>query len=57
MIKTTVQTVGFMGAGLILGSRKNQGLCGGEPLATGGHFTVVDFGVGTGVQRTEGSLE
>ena len=57
MVKTTVQAAGLVGAGFLYGSGRNGGLCGGAPLATGGHLAVVCFGVRAGAEGTEGSLE
>ena len=56
VVKTTIQPVEFVGTGLTLGSRKNGGVFGGGPLATGGHFMMVGFGMGSRAQRAEGSL-
>ena len=57
MVKTTVQAAGFVGAGFLRGGGRNGGLCGGAPLAAGGHLAVVRFGVRAGAEGTEGSLE
>ena len=57
MIKTTVQAVGFVGAGFVFRCRENGWLCSGAPLATGGHLTMIRFGVRTRAKRAEGSLE
>ena len=57
MVETTVQATGFVGAGFLRGSGRNGRLCGGAPLAAGGHLAVVSFGVRTGAKGTEGSLE
>ena len=57
MVETTVQAAGFVGAGFTFGSRENGRLCSREPLAAGGHFMVVGFGVGSGAKWADGSLE
>ena len=57
VVETTVQAAGLVGAGFLCGGGRNRRLCGGEPLATGGHLAMVRFGVGTGAEGAEGSLE
>ena len=57
MVKTTVQAAGLVGAGFLRRGGRNGWLCGGAPLAAGGHLTMVHFGVRTRAEETKGSLE
>ena len=57
VVETTVQAAGFVGTGFLRRGGRNRGLCGGTPLATGGHLAVVCFGVRAGAEGAEGSLE
>ena len=57
MVETTVQAAGLVGAGFLHGRGGNGRLCGRAPLAAGGHLAMVRFGMRTGAERAEGSLE
>ena len=57
VVKTTVQAMGFVGAGFLRRCGGNGRLHSGVPLATGGHLAVVRFGVWAGAEGAEGSLE
>ena len=57
MVKTTVQAAGFVGAGLLCRGGRNGRFCGRASLAAGGHLAMVHFGMRTGAERAESSLE
>ena len=57
VVKTTVQAVGFVGAGFLRRCGGNGRLCSRVPLATGGHLVMVRFRVRARAEGAEGSLE
>ena len=57
MVKTTVQAAGLVETGFLHRGGRNRQLCGGAPLAAGGHLTLVCFGMRARAERTKGSLK